>query len=232
MSNSLTVLTLVLGSYLVGSVPFGKIVGNIYGVDIQRHGSGNIGFANVRRVLGWPPAVVVLVGDVLKGFAPPFAAGAYGLSLHAVMAVGAATMAGSVFPVWLRFKGGKGIGAGLGVTLAVSFSLGSLAAAIYLLSLVLLRRSGRASLVSAWAVPLLALALAPDYALFFAVLAALATWTHRDKLKSTALESPSPHSPRRRDCQPEPYVRRSQRSQSASSGAFSGRSCSATSRDA
>lgn len=184
MSDSLTVLTFVLGSYVVGSVPFGKIVGNIYGIDIQQHGSGNIGFANVRRVLGWRPAVVVLAGDVLKGFAPPFAARAYGLSVHEVMAVGAAAMAGSVFPVWLRFRGGKGIGAGLGITLAVSLSLGVLAAAIYLLSLVVLRRSGRASLVSAWAVPLLALALAPDYALFFAVLAALATWRHHPLSRS------------------------------------------------
>ncbi len=175
MSNSLTFLTFVLGSYLVGSVPFGKIVGRVYGVDIQQHGSGNIGFANVRRVLGWPPAVVVLACDVLKGFAPVFAARAYGLSVPEVMAVGAAAMAGSVYPVWLRFKGGKGIGAGLGITLAVSLSLGWLAAAIYLLSVALLRSSGRASLVSAWGVPLLALVFAPDYAGFFAALAALAT---------------------------------------------------------
>jgi len=193
MSNSFTVLAFVLISYLFGSVPFGKIVGNVYGVDIQQHGSGNIGFANVRRVLGWPPAVVVLVGDVLKGFAGPFAAQAYGLSVHEVMAVGAAAMAGSVFPVWLRFKGGKGIGTGLGITLAASLALGCLAAAIYLLSVGVLRSSGRASLVAAWAVPFLALALAPDYALFFAVLAALATWTHRDKLKRATSAHPLGH---------------------------------------
>ena len=193
MSNSFTVLAFVLVSYLFGSVPFGKIVGNVYGVDIQQHGSGNIGFANVRRVLGWPPAVVVLIGDVLKGFAGPFAAQAYGLSVHEVMAVGAAAMAGSVFPVWLRFKGGKGIGTGLGITLAASLALGCLAAAIYLLSVGVLRSSGRASLVAAWAVPFLALALAPDYALFFAVLAALATWTHRDKLKRATSAHPLGH---------------------------------------
>lgn len=183
MSNSFTVLTVVPIAYLCGAVPFGKIVGNVYGVDIQQHGSGNIGFANVRRVLGWPPALVVLVGDVAKGFAAPFAAQAYGLSVHEVMAAGAAAMAGSVFPVWLRFKGGKGIAAGLGVTLAVNLGLGCLAAAIYLLAAGLLRSSARASLVSAWGVPLLALVFVPDYALFFGVLAALATWTHRDKLK-------------------------------------------------
>src|SRR5262245_56995897 len=183
MSNSFTVLTAVLIAYLCGSVPFGKIAGNVYGVDIQQHGSGNIGFANVGRVLGWPPAVVVLVGDVLKGFAPPFAAQAYGFSVHEVMAVAAAAMAGSVFPVWLRFKGGKGIATGLGITLATSFVLGCLAAVIYLLAVGLLRSSGRASLTAAWGVPLLALVFAPDYALFFAVLAALATWTHRDKLR-------------------------------------------------
>jgi len=183
MSNFFTVLAVVLMSYLLGSIPFGKIVGNAYGVDIQRQGSGNIGFANVRRVLGWPPAIVVLAGDVVKGFAVPFAAQAYGLSVHVVMAAGAAAMAGSVFPVWLRFKGGKGIATGLGITLAASLSLGGSAAVIYVLSVGLRRNSGRASLMSAWAVPLLALALAPEYALFFAVLAALATWTHRDKLR-------------------------------------------------
>ena len=191
-SNALTVFTFVLIAYLAGSVPFGKIVGRLYGVDIQQHGSGNIGFANVRRVLGWRPAVVVLVGDVSKGFAAPFAARAYGLSLHEVMAVGAATMAGSVFPVWLRFRGGKGIASGLGITLAASLSVGCVAAATYLLSVALLRSSGRASLVSAWGVPLLALVIAPDYALFFAVLAALATWTHRDKLMRATLKSVGP----------------------------------------
>jgi glycerol-3-phosphate acyltransferase PlsY len=183
MSNSFIVPTVVVISYLFGSIPFGKIVGNVYGVDIQQHGSGNIGFANVRRVLGWPPAFVVLIGDVSKGFAAPFAAQAYGLSAHEVMTVGAAAMAGSVFPVWLRFKGGKGIATGLGITLATSLALGCLAAAMYVLAVGLFRSSGRASLISAWGVPLLALAFAPGYALFFATMAALATWTHRDKLK-------------------------------------------------
>ena len=60
MSDSLTVLTFVLGSYLVGSVPFGKIVGNLYGVDIQQHGSGNIGFATSAAYWAGPRRVVLV----------------------------------------------------------------------------------------------------------------------------------------------------------------------------
>ncbi|MEZ6193092.1 MAG: glycerol-3-phosphate 1-O-acyltransferase PlsY [Phycisphaerales bacterium] len=117
------------GSYLVGSIPFGLLIGFTRGVDIRKSGSGNVGATNAGRVLGRKWGLICFVLDVLKGFGPTLA---YGLSsglsgLHpgdggaqAVLGwlvVSAAAVFGHVFPVWLKFKGGKGVATGLGVVL-------------------------------------------------------------------------------------------------------------------
>jgi glycerol-3-phosphate acyltransferase PlsY len=81
-------ILLAIASYLLGSIPFGKIAGNFYGVDIQKKGSGNIGFANVRRVLGWKAGLAVLAGDIFKGFIPVVIAVHY-LSVNQTMIVAA-----------------------------------------------------------------------------------------------------------------------------------------------
>src|SRR4051812_28575572 len=106
------ILALALLGYLLGSIPFGKLLGLMRSIDIQKRGSGNIGFANAVRVLGWKMAVLVLAGDVLKGCAAVLIANQY-LSQTGVLVVGVAALLGHVFPVWLHFKGGKGIATGL-----------------------------------------------------------------------------------------------------------------------
>src|SRR4051812_30895241 len=111
-------LTAIL-AYLLGSVPTGKLIASLHGVDIQKKGSGNIGFANVLRVVGRVPAAIVLTIDVLKGFVPVAIAQQI-LGASGVQAVALLAIMGHVFPVWLKFKGGKGIATGLGVTLAIS----------------------------------------------------------------------------------------------------------------
>jgi glycerol-3-phosphate acyltransferase PlsY len=83
---STTFLLLIGFAYLCGSIPFGKIVGTIYGIDIQKHGSGNIGFANTVRVLGWKAGLMVLPGDVLKGTIPVLIAQHY-LGFDQVLAI-------------------------------------------------------------------------------------------------------------------------------------------------
>jgi glycerol-3-phosphate acyltransferase PlsY len=95
-----------------GSIPFGYIVGRLNRIDIRKRGSGNIGFTNVQRTIGWAWAVPVLLLDVAKGLVPTAVAHQVGL-LPALVGIGA--ILGHVFCPWLRFNGGKGVATTIGV---------------------------------------------------------------------------------------------------------------------
>ena len=99
------------------------------------------------------------------------------------MAVALLAMLGHIFPIWLKFKGGKGIATGLGITLAINLLLGSLAVAVYLVSLAIFRKSGPSSITAAWSLPLLSLLIVNKYVWFYLLLAVIATWTHRTNLR-------------------------------------------------
>lgn len=120
-------ILLILSSYLIGSIPFGYVVGKAFGrIDIREHGSCNIGATNVGRVMGGKWGILVLVLDLLKGLIP-----VGGLSrvmlpandpdlVHWQVAAGVATIAGHMFPCWLRFRGGKGVATSLGVIVCLA----------------------------------------------------------------------------------------------------------------
>ena len=175
-------------AYLSGSIPFGKLVGAYYGIDIQKHGSRNIGFANVVRVLGWKAGPVVLIGDVCKGLISVLIARQY-LNDFQLLAVAVAAVAGHIFPIWLKFRGGKGIATGLGVTIVISPILGLFGLLIYLLSFVRFRKSAPSSLTAIWCLPLICLVTLKQYALFYFTLALLATWAHRNNIKEMIKET-------------------------------------------
>jgi glycerol-3-phosphate acyltransferase PlsY len=105
------VLSLLVGAAF-GSIPFGYVAGRINGLDIRRHGSGNIGFTNVQRTIGWTWAVPVLLLDAAKGLAPTAFAQGFGLSPPLV---GVGAVLGHVFCPWLGFSGGKGVATTVGV---------------------------------------------------------------------------------------------------------------------
>ncbi len=118
----------VLVSYLCGSVPFGLLIGLAWGVDIRKSGSGNVGATNASRVLGRNWGITCFLLDVSKGAAPVLGAGwAMGLlggDLSAGqawqwLAVAATAILGHIYPIWLRFRGGKGVATGLGVLLGL-----------------------------------------------------------------------------------------------------------------
>ena len=119
--TTFTYVLLVAGAYLLGSVPFGLLLGKLAGVDVRRDGSGNIGATNVGRLLGKKLGAATLVADLLKGVAPMMLASwllAGDESRPVVVALcGTAAFLGHLFPLYLGFKGGKGVATALGVFL-------------------------------------------------------------------------------------------------------------------
>ena len=115
-------LFLPLG-FLLGSIPFGLLIGKLKGIDIREHGSGNIGTTNVFRILGKKPGILCLVLDILKGFVPVILATQFvpenttGQSIEVLTAL--ATILGHNYPPWLGFKGGKGIATTGGALIAL-----------------------------------------------------------------------------------------------------------------
>jgi len=156
----------VLG-YLLGSIPFGYLLVRVTGVgDIRFQGSGNIGATNVARTSGWAVGVATLVLDAAKGFlAVSLSEHFSGGNIRFMMYAGFAAILGHVFPVWLRFEGGKGVATALGVFLAICWP--ALAADVMLFLLVALfwRYVSLASISAAAALPLLVYLLyAPGHA--------------------------------------------------------------------
>lgn len=188
------ILAVAIGGYLLGSVPFGLVLARLAGYgDIRTIGSGNIGATNVLRTGNKPLAAAVLILDSGKGALAVLATRAIlGPDLGLVAGVGA--MLGHCFPVWLRFKGGKGVATALGTLLAGAFWLGLLACATWLLVAKLTRISSLAALCAVIAAPVWGLLLSQrevlggDYAspqlVEFAVLiAVLVTYRHHANIK-------------------------------------------------
>jgi glycerol-3-phosphate acyltransferase PlsY len=155
---------IVLGAYLLGSIPFGYVIPRLVrGDDIRRHGSGNVGASNVWRVYGRSLGIPVALLDVAKGFAPALVGVAVGGDWVGVLA-GAAAMIGHARPVFLGFsKGGKMVATAGGI----AFALVPLAAAgcvgLWLVTFAAFRYASAASLVAATALPLLSLALGASW---------------------------------------------------------------------
>jgi glycerol-3-phosphate acyltransferase PlsY len=153
-------VTAVVGGYLSGSVPYGLILSRLAGIgDIRKEGSGNIGATNVLRVGGKRLGAITLVLDMLKGAVPVLIAKQFSMD-YAVMTALAAFF-GHLFPVWLKFKGGKGVATGIGVSLALSPLLGLLLVAVWLMVAGATKYSSLAALTAFGLAPFLALKL-PD----------------------------------------------------------------------
>jgi glycerol-3-phosphate acyltransferase PlsY len=116
-----TVLLIPAVAYLLGSIPFGLLMAKLFGRgDVRKEGSGNIGATNVSRVAGPLPGILTLLLDGAKGAAAVLVAGRYSNDSAMWMVIaGLAALAGHCFPVWLKFKGGKGVATAAGVYLAL-----------------------------------------------------------------------------------------------------------------
>jgi glycerol-3-phosphate acyltransferase PlsY len=185
-------LALVVGGYLLGSIPFGVLATRMAGLgDIRKVGSGNIGATNVLRTGRKDLAAITLIGDGGKGAAAVGLAHLVALSLApsaeplACALAGGAAFFGHVFPVWLGFKGGKGVATFLGVLLAAAWPVGIAACLTWLVTARLMKISSLSALTAA--------ALSPFYALGFqrplptvllaAVLAVLIFVRHHENIR-------------------------------------------------
>ena len=177
------VLASLLFGYLLGSIPFGLIFSWLSGAgDVRKIGSGNIGATNVLRTGKKWAAAATLVFDAGKGAAAVLIARRYGPEL-AIIAAALGAFLGHVFPVWLKFRGGKGVATFLGVALALSWPVGLLAAATWAAAAALWRISSLSALITALATPIyFALFGHMLYAALALVLALLILFTHRENI--------------------------------------------------
>lgn len=177
----------VLLSYLAGSIPSAYLAGKARGVDLRKHGSGNLGATNVVRVLGAKIGAAVFIADLLKGFLPVYFLPRYTETLQPGMwalIFGAAAIAGHVKPIFLLGKGGgKGVATASGVFLALAFVPMLIAEALWILVFYFTRYVSLASLVGAAVLPIAILVLSrdPQSPVFIAsvIIAVFVFWTHR-----------------------------------------------------
>ncbi|WP_310498822.1 glycerol-3-phosphate 1-O-acyltransferase PlsY [Sandarakinorhabdus sp.] len=176
-----TALALAFG-YFLGSIPFGLLLTRAIGIDIRTVGSGNIGTTNVLRTGNKPLAAATLLLDAGKGALAVLLAREYG-GIEAGMLAGVAAFLGHCYPVWLGFRGGKGVATLLGVTLAAVPMAGVIALLAWLGGALATRYSSVGGLASAVAAPLGAWALGFGHsAIALAVMSALLFWKHRDNI--------------------------------------------------
>jgi glycerol-3-phosphate acyltransferase PlsY len=176
-------LASLAGGYLAGSIPFGLIVTRLAGLgDVRAIGSGNIGATNVLRTGRKSLAAATLLGDALKGTLAVLVMKQFGEG--AALAAGLGAFLGHLFPVWLGFRGGKGVATFLGVLLAFS-PIGLAAfAAIWLGLAFTLKYSSLAALAASAATPIVLWAAGqPAVALLFLVLAILLWWKHAPNIR-------------------------------------------------
>jgi acyl phosphate:glycerol-3-phosphate acyltransferase len=173
-----------LAGYVLGSIPFGLIFARLAGAgDVRKIGSGNIGATNVLRTGKKWAAAATLLFDALKGAVAVAAARDY-LSLEVFyLLAGLGAFLGHLFPVWLGFRGGKGVATFLGIVFTLSLPVGLLACASWLATAGAIRKSSLAALVAAAATPVYFLIFGKTaFAAFAAILAILIFTTHRSNI--------------------------------------------------
>ena len=182
-ADSIAFLIALFGGYLIGSVPFGLLLTKAAGLgDIRQVGSGNIGATNVLRTGRKGLAAATLILDGLKGAVAVLVARQF-LGDQDVV-VGTAAVLGHLFPVWLGFRGGKGVATGLGVLLAAAWPVGLACCALWLVAAKVLKMSSAAALTAFAAAPLFALVLSSaDHALMALLIAVLVFWRHEANIR-------------------------------------------------
>jgi glycerol-3-phosphate acyltransferase PlsY len=185
--DPVTLVVTIALAYLLGSIPFGLVVTRLFGAgDIRKIGSGNIGATNVLRTGRKGLAAATLILDGGKGAVAVAIADHFAGPDAAVIAAGASVL-GHLFPVWLGFKGGKGVATTLGVLLAIAWPVGAIACLAWLLVAFTLRYSSLAALVAIGLSPLVAWGLADEPRAILALFLAILVFArHRENIRRLA----------------------------------------------
>lgn len=183
----------VIISYLIGAIPAGYIAGKfLKGIDIRAHGSGNVGATNVLRVVGKLPALLVLFFDVFKGFfvvslfSNLIGSHSYGFNIMALRpALGLFVIAGHIWPVFLGFKGGKGVAASIGVFFALDMKISLLILICWGIVLMITKYVSISSIIAALIAPVLFLVFSRglEIILFSSIIAFIIAYKHKENIK-------------------------------------------------
>jgi glycerol-3-phosphate acyltransferase PlsY len=153
---SLSLMWIPVAAYLIGSIPFGILLAKLFGgVDVRKAGSGNIGATNVARVAGPLPGILTLVLDGVKGAVAVWLAGRFANESALLTVAGLSALLGHCFPVWLRFRGGKGVATAAGMFLALCWPAALGAIGVFILVVLFSRFVSLGSVSAAAAMPLL-----------------------------------------------------------------------------
>jgi glycerol-3-phosphate acyltransferase PlsY len=180
-------IVFVIAAYLLGSISFAVITSKLFGLaDPRTYGSGNPGATNVLRSGKKAAAALTLFGDAAKGWLAVFLAIQFALSDMQIALVALAVFLGHVFPIFLRFKGGKGVATALGVLLALNVWLGLGGLATWLLITAVFRLSSLSALVAAAITPVYAilLGLPREWVLASGIMSLLLIWRHKSNIQN------------------------------------------------
>lgn len=185
--HELLFIIVLIAVYLIAAVPTGIVLAKVMGYeDVREKGSGNIGATNVYRVAGKLAGILTLIGDILKGFLPLLACKAWLEPTPAQLGVACVVaIVGHCYPVYLKFKGGKGVATALGIFLVLSPKAVLGAAIVFILTVAISRFISLGSVLAAMSAPLLILMLDYPQPIFLATLfiAALIIWRHRTNIR-------------------------------------------------
>jgi len=188
-------IILIIVAYLIGSIPTSVWIGRyFYNIDVREHGSGNAGATNTFRVLGTKAGIVVFIVDILKGFGAvnlihftsyyiPHSGGYTNIQLL----LGISAMIGHIFPIYVGFRGGKGVATLFGVIWAISFYPTLIMGGIFFITLILTRYVSLSSMISGLSFPFLIIVVfketTPTLVIFSLIMAVLMLFTHQKNIE-------------------------------------------------
>ncbi len=183
---TISFIILLIFAYLLGSIPSGYLIAKAKGVDIRKVGSGNIGGANVARSFGWKWGLLVGLCDLLKGFIPTVLAVMFLDSQWQIAVVALFTVLGHIFPVWLSFKGGKGVATTFGILAALfGWKIFLIWIGVWVLLLFIFKITSVTNLLMITFVPLIFITVfnSLPYFVLGLFLTGIVWWAHRQNLK-------------------------------------------------
>ena len=173
---------IVVVSYLLGSIPFGLILTKFFlNKDIREIGSGNIGATNALRTGNKKLGLITLILDILKGMFPVLYTSLYFTDFIFISSI--CVFLGHVFPVWIKFKGGKGVATYIGILFAINFTYAFVFILIWLFVFLIYKYSSLSSLIGSASIPLYVLIFNNQNLIFFFIMLILIFYTHRDNVK-------------------------------------------------